>query len=379
MARIEIRDSYTSVDRDAWDALVAGGSPFLEHTYLAGLETLGCAVPETGWWPAPVLVFDDNDQLVAAAPAWITNHSRGEFVYDHGWADAALQNKIPYYPKVVVGVPFTPVSGQRLLVRAGEDRAVWQPVLTQALSKLLDGHAAGLHVLFNTEAEAAELSAQGAFTRTQYQFHWKNNGYRSFSDFIDEFPSKKRNKLRRERRDVQHLRFERKLNPNEAETAALHAFYMNTCDQFGRWGSRYLNVAFFQYLREHWHDRVHAVLAYDGDTLVAGCWNVQKGDRLYGRTWGSTSGADFLHFECCYYQAIEACIEHGWGVFEPGHGGGHKYKRGFEPTLTYSNHLLAHRGLHDALERHTAQEREAVDAQVAQLRSALPLKRLQQP
>lgn len=372
MAEIRVFGSYGDVDPIAWDAVVADGSPFLEHAFLYGLEEFGCAVPDAGWVPRPVTAWE-GDQLMAVAPGWVKLHSMGEFVYDHSWANFAQQNRLKYYPKLVVAAPFSPVTGERLLVRPGADVSFWRKALLQGLfAAAEDCH--GVHVLFDTEAEAEALSALGGFTRTQFQFWWFNEGYQTFEDFLSRFKSKARNNIRRERREANKLRIDAGVRPDRARLSALHRFYSSTCRQFGPWGRVYMSEDFFQHLGEVWGDRLHSVVAWDGDRPVAGAFNVVKGDRLYGRHWGCVEEHKFLHFEVCYYQAIEYCIEHGLKVFEPGHGGEHKYTRGFVPTTTYSNHWLTHPEFHAALRDHTAREREAVAERQAELTALSPLR-----
>lgn len=371
MAEIRVYGSYGSVPGDAWDEVVGDRSPFLEHTFLRGLERFGCAVPDTGWVPRPVTAWQD-DTLMAVAPGWVKLHSMGEFVYDHAWADFARRSGREYYPKLVVAAPFSPVTGDRLLVRPGADEGFWRKALVQGLfAASEDCH--GIHVLFDTQDEAEALHELGGFPRTQFQFWWHNQGYASFEDFLKRFKSKKRNKIRRERKEAQKLRITAHTNPSEHELRALHRFYRSTCRQFGPWGRVYMSEDFFVHLGRVWGHRLHAVIAWDGERPVAGAFNVVKGDRLYGRHWGCTEEHRFLHFEVCYYQAIEYCIEHGLSVFEPGHGGGHKYRRGFEPQITWSNHWLMDEPLHRALMEHTEGERVSVEHRVAELRELSPL------
>lgn len=360
--RVHVADSYAAVGAAEWDALVGDGSPFLEHVFLHTLESLGAATAETGWTPRPILVRD-RGRLVGAAPGWVKTHSMGEFVYDHAWADAARRVGLKYYPKLLIGVPFTPVTGARLLVAPDGGDRVRDALLAgiQAASK----GCHGVHVNFDTEAESAWLAGRGLFSRVQYQFHWYNEGYRTFDDWLATFPSDKRNKLRRERKEVRGLQIAPTVAPTADELLALHRFWSNTAAQFGPWGRVYLPPEVFVRLGEVWGDRIHAVLARDGGRVVAGTFNVRKGDRLYGRYWGADEAVRFLHFEVCYYQPIEDAIARGLAVFEPGHGGTHKYRRGFRPTVTWSNHALADRRLHDALERHSAAEREEVLASLA--------------
>ncbi|HHO49529.1 MAG TPA: GNAT family N-acetyltransferase, partial [Deltaproteobacteria bacterium] len=243
--KVTVHDGYDQIDGTAWDALVGPqGSPFLEHTFLAGLQSLRCAVPETGWGARPITVHSDDGQLVGAAPAWIKGHSMGEFVYDHGWADAARRAGLPYYPKLVVGVPFTPVTGRRLLVHPDADRDLVRSGLLRGLQAAAeDCH--GLHVLFNPEEEAQWLSERGAFPRIQFQFHWHNEGYSTFEDWLARFPSKKRNKIRRERKDLRGIEVRSLISPDPDRLDAMHRFYSNTCEQFGPWGRVYLSREMF--------------------------------------------------------------------------------------------------------------------------------------
>jgi predicted N-acyltransferase len=365
--RTTVLTSYTSVDPVEWDTLVAGASPFLEHRFLVTLETTGCAAPEQGWHPRPILVRDDAGRLVAAAPGWLKDHSMGEFVYDHGWANAAHRAGFRYYPKLVIGVPFSPVTGPRLL---GDPAA---------RGKLLDGVAEaakgahGVHFLFDTAAEAHALEPLGYFPRLQYQFHWTNEGYSSWEDFAARFPSKQRSELRRERKKVGHLRIDSVVGPDRADIDALYAFYSDTTARHF-YGNKYLTRELFRALGDMWGDRIHAVLVRDGSKTIAGAFNVIGKDRLYGRYWGALAEVPYLHFEVCYHQGIEFAISRGLSVFEPGHGGEHKYRRGFLPTITWSSHQLTDPRLHLPLQEWSRKEAQAVRAEVDELRQLSPLR-----
>jgi predicted N-acyltransferase len=366
---VRVAGSWSDVPADAWDALVGEESPFLEHEFLLTAEESGAAVPANGWAARPVTVWE-GDRLVGGAPAWLKSHSMGEFVYDHGWADAARRAGIRYYPKLVVAAPFSPVTGQRLLARDDNARRGVLAGLAAAGEP-----AAGIHVLFDTEAEAASLADAGFFPRTQYQFHWHNDGYRTFDDFLSGFRSDARNKIRRERKALAGLQVAVELSPGPAVLSALHRFYAHTAQQFGPWGHVYLSEAAFLRLGERWGHRLHAVVARDGARIVGGALNVWKGDRLYGRYWGADAAIPFLHFEVCYYRSIAWCIERGLAAFEPGHGGEHKYRRGFSPTITWSSHQLRDARLHGPLARWCAQETTAVRNEVADLRRIGPFGR----
>lgn len=366
--RIRLASSYLSVDPAGWDSLVGEGSPFLEHRFLSLLESTGCASAKTGWMPRPILVESDDGRLLAAAPGWVKSHSMGEFVYDHGWAHAARSAGIQYYPKLVIGSPFSPVTGTRLLgPTSGEARdALWRGI-TEA-----GRDTCGIHVLFDTESEARELQGRGAFPRLQYQFWWRNEGYRTYDDFLARFSSDRRNKLRRERKLPPSLQIIDAMGPDRPTVDALYDFYADTADKHF-YGNRYLSREFFRALADEWGHRIHYVLVRDEGKPIAGTFNVQKGDRLYGRYWGATRDVKYLHFEVCYHRAIEHAIREGLSVFEPGHGGEHKYVRGFLPQITWSSHKLTDRRLHDGLAGWSAREADAVLHEVAALHDDSPL------
>ncbi len=357
-----VHASWADVPAADWDALVGDESPFLEHAFLCTAEETGGATAKTGWTPRPVLVWDDPEdggpkRLVGGAPAWIKTHSMGEFVYDHAFANAAERAGIRYYPKWVVAAPFSPVTGRRVLAADADARTA----VLATIDAAAHGRVSGVHHLFDLPEEAVDLEQRGYFTRLQYQFHWKNHGYASFDDFLRQaFKSDTRNKIRRERKEVAHLRVSVEMAPPPDVLDAIHGFYRNTAAQFGPWGHVYLSADAFRKLGERWGHRLQAVVARDGDRIVGGSLNIVKGDRLYGRYWGCSEEIRFLHFEVCYYAAIDWCIANRIAVFEPGHGGEHKYRRGFEPTITYSSHKYADPRLHEAFERYCAEEGAAV-------------------
>lgn len=368
---IDVLESWSAVDPAGWDALVGDGSPFLEHAFLAGLEQEGCAVPRAGWAPRPVLVRDPDGSLVAGAPGWLKAHSMGEFVYDHGWANAAERAGHRYYPKLIAAVPFTPVTGSRLLVRPDQDAPARRRQLLEGLARAATG-ATALHLLFDPEDESAWAESVGLFSRLQYQFHWNNAGYTTFDDWLrDAFDSDRRNTIRRERKEVaRSVTLEVIEGPDPAIVDVLYGFYTSTCRQFGPWGHVYLTRKFFRHLAEAWSHRLHAVVARRDGVVVAGAFNVRKGDRLYGRYWGCSETIRFLHFEVCYYAPVAWCIERGLQTFEPGHGGEHKYRRGFLPVITRSSHRFVDPRLNAAFEQHARQEAAIVRAEVAQLGGA---------
>ena len=365
---VEVLTGVARVDPSAWDALVGEESPFLEHAFLAGLEETGCVGEEAGWIASPVVAWavrDGRRVLVGAAPAYVKLHSFGEFVYDWRLASWSEQRGIPWYPKIVAAVPFTPVTGARLLVGAqpgpGEEGAAWTARVRAALLEGIARAAEGLasaNVLFPPE----EAVPEGWAERVQHQYHWENAGYRDMEGWLGTLPGKRRNAVRRERREVASPVSVEVVDGTYPGLAGhLADFYARTCERYT--GERgYLNPAFFEHLCARWSHRVHAVLASRERRVIAGTFNVHKGDRLYGRYWGAREEVPFLHFEVAIYRAVEWCIANGVRVFEPGHGGEHKHARGVAPTLVRSLHLHAHPGVQRAMADFYARERDAVIA-----------------
>jgi predicted N-acyltransferase len=364
---LRVLQSVGEVPRAQWDALVADdASPFVEHAWLEALEATGCVGGQTGWHPLHLSLWRGSD-LVAVAPAYAKHNSEGEFVFDWGWADFAERLGVAYYPKLVVAVPFTPATGDRVLVSRGEDRDAIVAALAEAARQLCERvGASGVHVLFPREHEAAIWEANGYLRRDGYQFHWHRGDATTFEEYLERFSSKQRNQIKRELRRVsdagivvETLAPDRH-TPEVART--MHQFYSSTIDKHGMWGRLYLNEQFFQRVVEQFRERLAWVVARDVSTgqLVGGAFNVVKGDRLYGRYWGCRVDIPFLHFVVCYYAGIRACLDRGLDVFEPGAGGEHKRVRGFTPTLTRSAHWLADRRLRAALTPWLERERERV-------------------
>lgn len=361
MLEIRRHAGVRAVPADAWDALVGAGSPFLEWTWLAALEEAGCVGEGTGWIPAPVTAWR-GERLVGAAPAYVKLHSMGEYVYDWSIAAWAGRRGVAWYPKLVVAVPFTPVTGQRLLVAPGEDAEEVRTGLLRGLARTADGMS-GLHVLFPDVADAAAGLARGAVERLQAQYHWRDLGFGDFDGFLASLPAKRRAEIRRERRKVTGVRVEAREGLEPGLAGALWRFYDATYRRHTG-AAGYLTPAFFEILAARWSHRLHTVLAWDGGDLVAGTLNVRKGDRLYGRWWGAARDVPYLHFEVAIYAAVEWCLRHGVTTFEPGHGGEHKRARGFAPTLVRSVHWVADRTLHAALADAFSREAVAVRAEV---------------
>jgi uncharacterized protein len=372
--RFRVIDAIGTIPEAAWDALLDDAcTPFQKHRWLHAMEREGCAVEDTGWHPRHLTLWRGVD-LVAAAPAYVREDSQGEFVFDHGWANAAQRAGIRYYPKLVLAVPFTPATGRRVLVAPGEDRAA----LTCAL---FDGAVAfakaerlsSVHVLFPTRDESRLAESAGALTRLGVQYQWDNPGYRDYDDFLARFDSKRRHQLRREARAAQEqgivLATRRGAELAESDAALAYRLYLSTVDKF-MWGRRYLNEGFFRRVLREFSEHVELVEARRDGEVVAGAINVASATHLYGRYWGCFEEHPFLHFNVCYYHSIGECIARGVRRFEGGAGGEHKVSRGFEPTVTCSSHWLFHRGLDEAVREFVGRESAAIDAALPSMRAA---------
>jgi uncharacterized protein len=377
--RLERVEGLDGVEPAAWDALVGSEDPFVEHAFLHGLEKTGCVGEGTGWLPRHLLVWD-GAHLVGAMPLYEKDHSYGEFIFDWGWARASLQAGIPYYPKLVSAVPFTPVSGRRLLVAPeAAAEAVTHRLVTGAAEIAGAIGARSVHLLFNTAEETQAFEAEGYLHRLSEQLHWENpeGAWADFDDYLAALRSPVRKQVRRERRRAgEHgLSLSLKEGPdlNDAEWASLFRLYERA--GLEKSGLVYLNAAFFAHLRAHLAHRVVATFARHGERIVAMALLIRKGTSLYGRYWGTDVFADALHFELCYYRPIEWALTAGIRRFEPGAGGGHKHKRGFMPTACHSLHWLRHPGLADAVARFLPREAEAVEEDMAWGRAHTPFKR----
>lgn len=357
---IALEEGIASLDASEWNALVGDGSPFLEWAFLASLEEAGTLDSRSGWSARP-LVARENGRIVAACPLYLKHNSEGEFVFDFAWADAAHRAGLQYYPKLLVGVPYSPVTGARFLVRADCDRALWIERLGAALMTVCRDHSlSSVHVNFCLPDEAEILARIGFHTRIGLQYHWRNAGYRDFDAYLDAFRSKRRNQVRRERRAMAEEGVEIETLTGDALGPELvdpiYAFYRTTVRAHS-YGRQYLNRRFFELLLERFRDRIVLVLASQGGERIAGTFNVEKSGVLYGRYWGATRMVRHLHFNVCYYAAVEHCIARGLERFEPGAGGEYKQLRGFDAAPTHSAHFLADPRLSAAVEQYLVRER----------------------
>ncbi len=370
------------VPRPAWDGLVGDdGSPFLEWDWLATLEEAGCATEASGWLARPLTLWD-GDRLVGGCPSYVKDHSLGEFVFDQGWAAAATRAGIAYYPKLLVAVPFTPVTGARFLSAVGEEPETLG-TLAGALEQLCERQAlSSVHVNFCRPVEAEALGARGWLRRAGYQYHWLNEGFRSFDDYLASLRSKRRNQTRREERALAEQGVEITVHTGAETTDALlstmYRLYRTTVDQLP-WGQRYLNARFFHAIGTRFRERLCLIVARRGGEVVAGTFNVQKGGVLYGRYWGALESLRHLHFNVCYYAAIRHCIAHGLRRFEPGAGGEFKQLRGFDAHPTVSMHWIRDPRLRAAVHDFLVRERRAVTREMRWLDEQTALRRDRRP
>jgi predicted N-acyltransferase len=358
-----------------WNRCAGAANPFITHEFLAAVEDSGSAGARTGWLPQHAALRDDTGRLLACIPMYAKSHSYGEYVFDHGWAHAFQRAGGDYYPKLQVAVPFSPVPGPRLL-RApggGVTAATLADLLARACRQL---SVSSVHVTFCAEAEWNDLGECGWLQRLGTQFHWTNDNYTTFDDFLGALSSRKRKTIRRERRDANAcgLAFQtlRGTEITKAHWRAFHAFYLSTVDR--KWGSAYLTPEFFPLLSQNLGDRVVLMLALDRGKPVAGALNLAGTDTLYGRNWGSIGEYPFLHFELCYYRAIDYAIAHKLSRVEAGAQGEHKIQRGYLPSPTYSAHYIAHPGLRSAVARFVDEEREDMRQRMALLADYSPFK-----
>ena len=372
---LSLHKSIGEISAADWDDCAGAGNPFVRHGFLACVEESGSANARTGWLPQHAVLRDGAGRVMACAPMYAKSHSYGEYVFDHGWAHALERAGGQYYPKLQVAVPFSPVPGRRLLVRPGGDVpiSVLAGALEQACGEL---GTSGVHATFCSADEWAALGEAGWLQRIGMQFHWYNAGYGSFEDFLGALASRKRKVIRRERRDAAAggLEFVTLRGPEitRRDWAAFFGFYTSTVDR--KWGSAYLTEQFFPLLGERLGEAVVLIMARHGGDWVAGALNLAGDDALYGRNWGCRGEWPFLHFELCYYQAIDFAIANGLARVEAGAQGEHKIQRGYVPSETYSAHWIAHPGLRRAVADFLAEERAEKRAQIAALGDYAPFR-----
>ena len=371
---LQVHDGIADIGRDAWDACAAPtGDPFVSYDFLHACEASGSAVPSQGWAARHLSLQDDDGAVIGVMPLYLKGHSQGEYVFDHSWADAYQRAGGRYYPKLLGAVPFTPATGPRFLNAPGTDAATVREALLQGALTLVERlGVSSLHVNFPTEPEWRAMTEAGLLPRRDIQFIWRNQGYQTFDDFLAALSSNRRKTIRRERRDAQA---EVEIFPltgaeiTEDHWDAFFAFYMDTGSR--KWGQPYLTRDFFARIGETMADRIALVMAFRNETPIAGALNFIGRDALYGRQWGALEEVPFLHFELCYYQAIDFAIARGLSRVEAGAQGEHKIARGYLPSPVYSAHWIADPALRDPVARYLDNERPAVEAEMAAMTADL--------
>ncbi len=368
-----LADGVAALSPTEWDRCAGTGNPFLSHAFLSILESSRSATAEAGWQPLPIAIDDADGRLAGVAPAYVKSHSQGEYVFDHGWADAWARAGGQYYPKLLIAVPFTPVPGPRLLT---DDDSIAHGLIAAAEAIVARHGLSSAHATFLEQRDIERFRAAGWLIREGSQFHWANNGYRCFDDFLAGLSSRKRKAIRKERATAQAgleiipLRGE---SITEAHWNAFWRFYQDTGAR--KWGRPYLTRAFFSLLGQAMADKVLLVLALRDGRPVAGALNLIGAEALYGRYWGCDEDIPFLHFELCYYQAIDFAIANGLSRVEAGAQGEHKLARGYGPVPTWSAHYIVDTGFRAAVADFVERERRAVEREIAFLGEMTPFRK----
>jgi predicted N-acyltransferase len=376
---LRLGSGIARIDAAAWDACAGASNPSLSHAFLSAMEKSGSVGKGTGWRPQPLTLESSDGILLGAAPLYVKSHSYGEYVFDHGWANAYEQAGGRYYPKLLVGVPFTPVPGPRLLARPGTDEEANRQLLAEGLvAATRQLGVSSLHVNFADDNDCRSLSEAGLMRRVATQYHWQNDGYKTFADFLGSLSSRKRKMIRKEREAALRngLVVRRLTGPaiTRDHWKAFFQFYLNTSER--KWGSAYLTLDFFLRIGEAMADRILLVIAEQDGEPVAGALNLIGRDALYGRNWGSDGAYRFLHFEACYYQAIEFAIERGLARVEAGAQGEHKIGRGYLPVETRSFHYIPDKNFAAAVADFLRREGAAVEAERSALAEYSPFRRI---
>ncbi len=374
--KIHIHQQIEEIPADQWNRLVKDNHPFLRHEFLHAMEKHGCVGEKFGWLPRHIAIYEEGS-LLAAMPLYEKHNSYGEFVFDHAWADAYQRYGLPYFPKLVSAIPYTPATGQRLLCREEDQKALFPLLLKRALELTEEIGASGFHCLFPLEEEHRFMEQQHLLTRHDCQFHWHNEDYQDFDDFLARLTAKKRKNIRQERRRVVESGVVlRRLNghtANETDWRDFTRFYNQTFEK--KWGIATFNFPFFLDVAWQLPDQVLLVLADLDGECIGGSLMYQSDTTLYGRHWGCLRQLHSLHFEACYYQGIAHCIEQGLKLFEPGAQGEHKIPRGFRPTLTRSSHWIRDEKFRGPIAVHVQHERKAVSDYMQEMEETLPYKR----
>ena len=374
---LRVLERIEQISRSEWQGLKGTSQPFLRHAFLHALEASGSVGPETGWQPRHLVVNHADGRVLAALPLYEKHHSYGEYIFDWAWAEAYHRHGLPYYPKLSAAIPFSPVAGTRLLL-APNAPADLGSVIQAGLTRLGDElRASSCHVLHHQAEEVPLWKSAGFLERHSLQYHWQNRHYRDFADYLDGFTSASRKKLKRERRQIAESGLViRRLTGTELTEGHWDAFYRFYCTTYRKRSGfdGYLNREFFSRLGETMAEQILLVLAEDAGKAIAGALFLHDDETLYGRYWGCLRPVNALHFELCYYQGMEFCLERGLKRFEPGAQGEYKIQRGFEPQVVFSSHRLAHPDFHQAVADYLERERQAVMQEQQALREHLPFR-----
>jgi len=375
---IRVAERIAEIPAKAWDACAGQDDPFLSHAFLSALEDAGCVSADSGWLPHHLAVEGPDGEIAGVAPLYVKGHSQGEYVFDWGWADAYERAGGRYYPKLQCAVPFTPVPGRRLLARPAPGAEQAQAALAAGMVELAQRHhLSSVHVTFAPESQVRLLEERGWLVRRGIQYHWRNRGYRDFDDFLSGLISRKRKAIARERRQVAEAGIRTPIlcgdDIRPQHWDAFHRFYVDTYDR--KWGYPYLNRDFFDLVTERLGDRVVLVMAEQEGRPIAGALNLRGSDALYGRNWGAAGNFRFLHFEACYYRAIDFAIENGLGRVEAGTQGPHKVQRGYLPVDTFSAHWIADPGLREPVRDFVRREARQVLREKDSMLDASPYRR----
>ncbi len=376
----KIINSLNDVSKAAWDACAGDSNPFLSYDFLQSLETSGCVQAETGWQPQHIILFhsDNEDDLLAVMPLYLKSHSQGEYVFDHGWADAYERAGGRYYPKFQSSIPFTPATASKLLIKNNSDaQHMSEALISTAVQFTRNAEISSLHLTFVPEHEVEAYKKMGLLVRNDQQFHWFNKDYKTFDDFLNALSSRKRKQIKKERRGalesgikIHHFTGDALC---EEHWDAFFDFYVDTGNR--KWGQPYLNRQFFSEISSKMADKIILMMCERGGVYIAGALNFLGEDTIYGRHWGCIEDHPFLHFETCYYQAIEYAIAHNLKCVEAGAQGPHKIARGYKPTKTYSAHYLRDEGFHKAVDNFLQMETREVDAHIDYLGERTPFKK----
>lgn len=382
---ISFIDSLNQIDREQWNAIAGIDYPFTRYEFLHALEVSGATQRKSGWQPQHLLVHNDEKALIAILPLYLKYHSYGEYVFDWAWANAYQRHGLEYYPKLLSAIPFTPATGPRLCVKTGED---WQSIsaaVCQALYQRAEAtRCSSIHILFAEASNTERFEQLGLQRRSGAQFHWFNQGFNTFDDFLATFSSRKRKNLKKERRVVTQQNLQLKIleGPEISPELWQRFFYFYQLTYAKRSGhGGYLDKSFFELIADTMPEHLVLVLAYEGSSddtgngePIAGALNFRDSKTLYGRYWGCIKEYEFLHFEACYYQGIEYCINQGLKRFDPGAQGEHKIQRGFTPITTWSNHWVAHSGFREAIADFLRQENVHTQQYIAEAKTLLPFR-----